>query len=71
VDNVQLACATHNGYLAEREYGKEVIERHKKNRRSASRVSEPVAVYNIPEPSRSNGRMDFRKDEAKRAALLA
>jgi hypothetical protein len=47
LDNVQLACATHNGYLAEREYGKEVIERHKKNRRSASRVSEPTAVYTI------------------------
>jgi hypothetical protein len=71
VDNVQLACATHNGYLAEREYGKDVIEHHKKNRRSANRVSEPVAVYNIPEPSRSTGRMDFREDEAKCAALLA
>jgi hypothetical protein len=71
LDNVQLACATHNGYLAEREYGKDVIEHHKKNRRSASRVSEPVAVYNIPEPSRSTGRMDFREDEAKCAALLA
>ncbi len=30
--NIQLACSTHNGYLAEREYGKEVIERHRKNR---------------------------------------
>jgi len=55
VENVQLTCRTHNRYLAEREYGKEVIERHKKNRRSASRVSERVAVYTIPEPSRSTG----------------
>jgi 5-methylcytosine-specific restriction endonuclease McrA len=47
VDNVQLACSTHNGYLAERDYGKEVIERHKKNKRSASCVSEPAAIYDI------------------------
>jgi hypothetical protein len=43
-ENIQLMCRTHNGYLAERDYGKEVIERY---RRSASRVSEPVAVYTI------------------------
>jgi hypothetical protein len=42
VENVALLCRTHNGYLAERDYGKEVIERY---RRSPSRVSEPAAVY--------------------------
>jgi hypothetical protein len=41
-DNIFLACRTHNLYLAECDYGKEVIERY---RRSPSRVSEPAAVY--------------------------
>jgi hypothetical protein len=42
LDNVLLVCRTHNLYLAEREYGKEVMERH---RSSPNRVSEPAAVY--------------------------
>jgi hypothetical protein len=41
-DNVFLVCRTHNLYLAERDYGKEVMERY---RSSPSRVSEPAAVY--------------------------
>jgi hypothetical protein len=45
--NIQLMCRTHNAYMAERDYGKEVMERHKKYRRSSSRVSEPSAVYDI------------------------
>ncbi len=44
VDNVYLISRCHNGYLAERDYGKEVIERY---RRSAGRVSEPAAVYAV------------------------
>ena len=44
VDNISLLCRAHNGYLAERDYGKEVIERY---RRSAGRVSEPSAVYAV------------------------
>ena len=44
VDNVHFLCGCHNGYLAERDYGKEVIERY---RRSAGRVSEPAAVYTV------------------------
>ncbi len=44
VDNVYLISRCHNGYLAERDYGKEVIEQY---RRSAGRVSEPAAVYAI------------------------
>jgi 5-methylcytosine-specific restriction endonuclease McrA len=39
--NVALACETHNALLAERDYGKEAMARH---RRSGSRVSEPPAV---------------------------
>jgi 5-methylcytosine-specific restriction endonuclease McrA len=42
VGNLRLACRAHNGYFAEREYGKKKMERY---RRSASRVSEPAALY--------------------------
>jgi len=45
VGNIQLACRAHNGYYAERDYGKEVMERYRLKRRSGSRVSEPAAVY--------------------------
>lgn len=41
VDNLELSCRPHNAYLAERDYGKEVMARY---RRTASRVSRPVAV---------------------------
>lgn len=41
-DNVVLMCETHNAYVAERDYGKEVMARY---RRSSSRVSEPSPVY--------------------------
>jgi hypothetical protein len=44
VENIQLMCHTHNEYLAELDYGKEVMERH---RRSADRVSEPSVAYTI------------------------
>jgi 5-methylcytosine-specific restriction endonuclease McrA len=44
VENVQLLCRVHNGYLAERDYGKEVMERY---RRSGDRVSEPTIFYSI------------------------
>jgi 5-methylcytosine-specific restriction endonuclease McrA len=42
VENIKLLCRVHNGYFAERDYGKEVMERY---RRSASRVNEPAAFY--------------------------
>jgi len=35
-------CKQHNAYLAEREYGKEVMKRY---RRNGGRVSEPAPVY--------------------------
>ena len=44
VVNIQLACRTHNGYFAERDYGKEVMERYGG---FANRVSEPAAIYAI------------------------
>jgi len=45
VGNIQLASRAHNGYYAERDYGKEAMARYRCNRRSGSRVSEPAAVY--------------------------
>jgi len=44
LENIHLMCRGHNGYLAEVDYGKEAIERH---RRSAHRVSEPEVTYTI------------------------
>ena len=43
-DNIQIMCRVHNGYLAEQDYGKDVMERY---RRPPSRVSEPVPIYYI------------------------
>ena len=40
-ENVKMMCPVHNGYLAERDYGKEVMERY---RRSADRAREPAPV---------------------------
>jgi hypothetical protein len=42
--NIRLMCKVHNGLLAERDYGKEVMEHY---RCSGGRVSEPSPVYNI------------------------
>jgi 5-methylcytosine-specific restriction endonuclease McrA len=42
VGNIRLLCRAHNGYFAERDYGKEVMERY---RRSGGRVFEPTIVY--------------------------
>jgi 5-methylcytosine-specific restriction endonuclease McrA len=44
VNNLRLLCRAHNGYFAERDYGKKVMDRY---RRSTDRVSEPVAFYTI------------------------
>jgi len=41
-ENLQLACFVHNQHLAERDYGKGVMQRY---RRSRDCVSEPRAVY--------------------------
>jgi hypothetical protein len=42
LDNIYLVCRTHNLYLAECDYGKELMERY---RNSGGRVSETTAVY--------------------------
>jgi hypothetical protein len=46
VENVSLACRAHNGYLAEVDYGRPAMARH---RRSGSRLLEPIPS---PSPSR-------------------
>ena len=43
-ENIHLVCRIHNLYLAEQDYGKAVIEQH---RRSGTRVSEPAVVYYV------------------------
>ena len=43
LENVQMLCRAHNGYLAEQDYGKDLMD---KCRRS-SRVSEPAPIYYI------------------------
>jgi hypothetical protein len=45
VRNLRLLCRTHNGYFAEREYGKDVMDHHRNKGRSRSRVRESIAVY--------------------------
>jgi len=40
--SISLMCKQHNAYLAEREYGKEVMKRYRSN---GDRVSEPAPVY--------------------------
>jgi hypothetical protein len=47
VENIYLLCHTHNVYLAERDYGREMMARY---RRSSSRLYEPSAVYHIDWP---------------------
>jgi hypothetical protein len=48
---IRLLCKTHNLLLAERDYGKDVIESY---RRTGGRVSEPAPVYFVlPSPSHS------------------
>lgn len=42
LDNLGLLCRAHNGYLADQEYGREKMDRH---RRGESRVGEPAPAY--------------------------
>ena len=44
-DNLQMLCPAHNGYLAERDYGREVMGRY---RRSSICAREPAPVYAHP-----------------------
>jgi len=43
IENVSLTCRVHNTYLAERDYGKDVMKKYRGN---GSRVSEPAPIYN-------------------------
>ena len=43
-ENIHMMCPAHNGYLAECDYGKEVMERY---RRSSSLAREPRPVYSL------------------------
>jgi len=43
-EQISLRCRTHNAFLAEREYGKERMDRY---RRRGGRVSEPATSYDI------------------------
>jgi hypothetical protein len=43
--NVVLMCRTHNGLLAEIDYGTEKMARYRRRWRSEGRVSEPTSVY--------------------------
>ena len=43
-DNISLMCATHNALMAEREFGKDVMDQY---RRSDDRVSEPLPVFYV------------------------
>lgn len=46
VDNVRMLCRTHNLYLAERDYGKDVMDAFRRSSaKSTGRVSEPQPVY--------------------------
>ena len=44
LDNLRLACSAHNAYMAELDYGKEKMERH---RRSADRIGEPQPTLEL------------------------
>jgi hypothetical protein len=46
--NIRLMCRTHNQYLAERDYGRELMAQY---RRSVSHVREPSIVYHIDRPA--------------------
>ncbi len=45
--NLRLLCRTHNALMAEREYGKAVMERHLRN--ADDRVSEAAPLYGFIE----------------------
>jgi hypothetical protein len=64
VENVRLACRTHNTHWAERDYGKDTMARYK---RSADRVSEPAAVYTL---SLEGGAQNTGRRRIKNADLL-
>ena len=61
--NIRIACKTHNGYMAELDYGKDKMDRY---RRSADHVREPqptlqlrldtVVSWNLPQAGRGRAK---------------
>jgi hypothetical protein len=45
VGNIQLTCRAHNGYFADRDYGKKLMDRYRKYGQSPGRVSESTPIY--------------------------
>ena len=43
-DNIQMTCRAHNAYLAEQDYGKDLMNKY----RRSSQVSEPAPIYYVP-----------------------
>ena len=41
VENVCLACTAHNGYLAEVDYGRKAMARHRRSRESVLELTPP------------------------------
>jgi hypothetical protein len=58
---ISLMCERHNAYFAEREYGKEVMMRY---RRNGDRVSETAPVYGSFEPIQALDNPPWSKDSA-------
>ena len=48
-ETISLMCKTHNAYLAEKEYGKEAMERY---RRPRGAVREPATTYGFLHPGK-------------------
>jgi hypothetical protein len=43
--NIRILCRSHNAYMAERDYGKDVMNRYRNGGHAGGRVSEPFATY--------------------------
>ncbi len=64
-ENIFLMCPVHNAYLAERDYGKEVMERHR--RAPPARVSEPAPAYHVGDRAARAHRMACPKRDVNKA----
>ena len=51
-DNIFLMCTTHNALMAERDFGRDVMDQY---RRSVDRVSEPLPVFYVSADDRRDG----------------
>jgi hypothetical protein len=69
VGNVQLVCPPHNRYLAEQEYGTDVMRRYCRPRDGASEVREAPRGFSEPDTCSAQARTTHRK--RRNAALPA